>query len=118
MNNDCISRIGAKRYLYDQIDILSDTDYAVFSDFIDSMYNDLPAIDSNSLWIPIEEALPEDDTIVLVSYAMGSPGISSYHKDTKYNNGFDCPRYGLTENGSQYIIEVIAWMPLPEPYRG
>lgn len=62
-------------------------------------------------WIPVSERLPEDNTIVLVTYANGIVGTSSWHKETTYNNGFDGVFYGFRKN-----YGVIAWKPLPDPY--
>ena len=61
-------------------------------------------------WIPVEERLPENgvDDIVLVSV------------------GYDM-EFGRCNNNGEWLIwssgwvhcdKVLAWMPLPEPYRG
>ena len=68
-------------------------------------------------WIPCSERLPEDNTIVLVTFEDGVVGTSSWHKTTDYNNGFDNFLIGITEIGIERR-GVIAWMPLPTPYKG
>ena len=58
-------------------------------------------------WIPVEERLPKEDIMVLVSCKSknGSESINrAYHA-----RGF--------WNGSGSMSGVLAWMPLPEPYR-
>ena len=62
-------------------------------------------------WIPVTERLPEHmgwDKSYLVSLAWGGVGVMEY-KSTGFHN------YG---SFSPVPIEtVIAWMPLPEPYK-
>ena len=67
-------------------------------------------------WIPVSERLPEDNTRVQVTFANGEVGQSSWHKENEYNNGFDAVMHGVTDRHF-LTFGVIAWMPLPEPYR-
>lgn len=69
-------------------------------------------------WIPCSQKLPEEETIYLVTFASGQVGTSSWHKDTKHNRGFDMYMTGICEDDSFKYFGVIAWMPLPEPYKG
>ncbi len=58
-------------------------------------------------WIPVIERLPEDDEMVLVTCKTekGARNVGrAYH-----SNGF--------WYGSSSMSRVIAWMPLPEPYK-
>lgn len=75
---------------------------------------DAEVVSAEAEWIPVSERLPEDDEIVL----------------TTDNKGIVCPmchaslgyhrKYWFTaEEGITYREdEIIAWMPLPEPYKG
>ena len=58
-------------------------------------------------WIPVEDGLPEDERMVLVTY-MTKSGISSVDRAR-----FD----GKYWRGSGFMGRVIAWRPLPEPYK-
>lgn len=78
-------------------------------------------------WIPVMERLPEEDTEVLISYR-----YKEGEGDTDHVN-IDITSYGTTCFGCREIhtlkewrrpfdyfhanYEVIAWMPLPTPYR-
>ena len=67
-------------------------------------------------WIPCSERLPEDDTLMLVNYIDSRPEAMDiwigWHEmeNVWYING--------EAHSKEYGNEVIAWMPLPEPYKG
>ena len=75
---------------------------------IAQVINDLPSAEPEPKWIPVTEGLPEDGERVLITHRGGvsfgwyngvywERGASTYHRP---------------------LQTVIAWMPLPEPYRG
>lgn len=93
-------------------------------DYIENM-ND----EKENGWIPVNETLPEDERECLVTLekVYGTPeklyGIASYLKfgDAGYWNE---KKYGYLEwdkysdgHGGTRMYKVIAWMPLPEPYK-
>ena len=57
----------------------------------------VPSADRPQGWIPCSERLPKDGRY-LCDYG-------------------DCIDFGRMTNGEWYVDGVIAWMPLPEPYR-
>ena len=65
---------------------------------------DVPA---NNGWIPVEERLPEDEEMVLVTCKTKVGRLSVYR----------AWRGGGYWHGTESISDVIAWQPLPEPYR-
>lgn len=69
-------------------------------------------------WIPVSERLPntlgvynvtrklkEGETIYSISSASYFDGQNTWHADTGINHG------------RQYLTDIIAWQPLPEPYK-
>lgn len=65
-------------------------------------------VGSKSDWIPCGERLPEDDRMVLVTCQTkrGIRGVNRAYYD------------GMFWHGSGSMSRVIAWQPLPEPYKG
>lgn len=68
--------------------------------------NVLPTIEERKTgrWIPCSERLPENGHYYLWCSDMG------HVQSDYYWNGF--------ENGMKYGYNIVAWMPLPEPYKG
>lgn len=57
-------------------------------------------------WIPCSERLPEEKQTVLVADEKGRVDIKIFIKWL-----YEHPEYN-------HNIKIIAWMPLPEPYKG
>lgn len=86
-----------------------------------------PTIEAEPRWIPVTEKLPEEDTDVLICYRYKQGEGDPSHVD------IDITSYGTVCFGGRAIhflkewrqpfeyfhanYEVVAWMPLPEPYR-
>lgn len=101
----------------------------VIQDMIEQLLADLEQDEKENGWIPVSERLPEDEKEYLVTLekVYGTPeklyGIASYLKfgDAGYWNE---NKYGYLEwdrysdgHGGTKMYKVIAWMPLPEPYK-
>ena len=79
--------------------------------------NALPSAQPEQRWIPCSERLPEEYGNYLISISIdgGEPDIGTINPNDPRGwslcdaNGF----YWVASKG----LEVIAWMPLPEPYR-
>lgn len=121
MKDDWISREQAKKFLYEEIERLHDDGlYDCFSRIIDDMYNELPSVTPQpTRWIPCSERLPEEEGWYLVTIQndktekrrtendLFAIGIAEAHKLTPYK---------FCKDGHRQT--VIAWMPVPEPYKG
>ena len=98
-------------------------------DIVNSLLDDLEEDEKENGWIPVSERVPEDEKEYLVTLekVYGTPeklyGIANYLKfgDAGYWNE---KKYGYLEwdkysdgHGGTKMYKVIAWMPLPEPYK-
>lgn len=72
-------------------------------------------------WIPVSEKLPNDEDYVLVCYEDGHIRTAYYYIDTNiYPSEFeDCCETGWYNYNEDFMYaqDVIAWMPLPKPYK-
>lgn len=101
---DCIGREEAKQFLYERIDRLNDDElYDIFSKIIDDMYNELLPVTPQPKWIPVSERLPEEDGCYLVT----TTGTNNDIIDIAY----------YTDDIWHKASRIIAWQPLPEPYK-
>ena len=82
------------------------------------VYKALENVPTAQRWIPVTEQLPNCNGIYIVTRIMSDgfecrnivdacyfDGSDSWHDDTRVNHG------------RKYLTDVVAWMPLPEPYR-
>ena len=84
-----------------------------FSELLDDFYkaiDDAPTIEPKQEWIPCEERLPEESGMYLCTCNDGYDNRTTF---VKYQKRFS--RWDLA--GTRSYWEVIAWMPLPEPYQ-
>nr|DAT28666.1 MAG TPA: Protein of unknown function (DUF551) [Caudoviricetes sp.] len=81
-------------------------------DIVNTLFNDLEQDEKENGWIPVSERLPEKnkDVIATVKYS-GFMGMYGRWLKTAFIDD-----YGEW-NGECIGGEVIAWMPLPEPYK-
>lgn len=84
----------------------------VIQDMIEQLQDDLEQEEKENGWIPVSERLPEKnkDVIATVKYS-GFMGMYGRWLKTAFIDD-----YGEW-NGECIGGEVIAWMPLPEPYK-
>ena len=76
----------------------------------------LPSAQPEPHWIPVSERLPEDNTLMLVNYVdhrhYAMDIWIGWHEmeNVWYIDG--------ETHSEEFGNEVVAWMPLPEPYAG
>lgn len=61
----------------------------------------------NDGWVPVEERLPEYNKTVLVCQRGGAIDVA-WHDGNRWRTGF---------SHADWLRDVVAWRPLPEPYR-
>lgn len=78
---------------------------------------DIPAADIPR-WIPVTERLPEEAFGCLVTVWDTDPiSMDEFENLLPYFVGWDGEQWN-DGDGEQCPFEVIAWMPLPTPYKG
>jgi len=76
-------------------------------------------LDAIPHWIPVTERLPETTDAVLTTYIVNGDRSRRYVEESSYygsDGSWSSPWDEYRIAGTR--IEVIAWMPLPEPTRG
>ena len=82
----------------------------------------MPSARPEQRWIPCSERLPEEGERVLATHLGGvNPNkqvIEHIYQCGKFTCGWDMDmNVDSPTFGQRYMGEVIAWMPLPKPYR-
>lgn len=88
--------------------------YAALSDIKDELEREL--VDARaSQWISVEDRLPLEAGFYLIS---GQNVVGEYVHESYFKNGefWMEPQYQTKCKGQRYGNDVLAWMPLPQPY--
>jgi len=91
---------------------------AIRDKYIEALKN-LPSAQPETQWIPCSERMPEIDETVLITIKEKYDGDKEYHYHTDVadhliNDGW--LTFNDWDEGQE--IHIIAWMPLPEPWKG
>lgn len=68
----------------------------------------LPSVAPTQRWIPVSERLPEESITVI-----GTTKLDDIYKTELYD---DCGEKKWYANGN-FDVPIVAWMPLPNPYK-
>lgn len=79
----------------------------------------IPSAEPERKWIPVTEALPEDNRQVLV-YAQSTNFALAKYDEMRESDGEYKKQWVTFDAWKPFytIKNVLAWMPLPEPWRG
>ena len=85
-----------------------------------TLYNTIMAVIDGSptvqaeRWIPCSERLPKRDELVLVTYKT----TDRIHLCKYLDDGSENPWWSYIDDCCAWNNVVLAWMPLPKPYKG
>ena len=75
---------------------------------------DAPTITPEPHWIPVTERLPNRDELVLVTYKT----TSKIHLCKYLDDGSENSWWSYIDDCCAWNNVILAWMPLPEPFKG
>lgn len=103
---------------------VQDEDIASFNRDMDFLWTTINGLNSkNDGWILVEERLPEEGQKVLTTHEPAAckeyQVIEHYYHNGKFlNNWYMDIDFNSPTFGQRYMGNIIAWKPLPEPYKG
>lgn len=99
--------------VYPVVDDFNSQDYGMFwTGGIEKAIEEAPTIEPEPKWTPCSERLPEGGEEVLGTDDKGS--VRMVFMTSNFKTGVHC--FVTVEEGM--LIDIVAWMPLPEPYKG
>ncbi len=111
--------INEKKLLENLIPLLNEHGDMYFAGRIIGMIDSQPKIGG---WIPCSERLPEEGQRVLATHEGGiNPNrqvIEHFFHNGEFLNNWDMDTdFKSPTFGQRYMGDIIAWQPLPEPYK-
>lgn len=110
--NDLISRQAAIQEIKDLPDCQNGYSDTYDKAQIIGVLEELPSAQPEQRWIPCSERLPELDVPIVFTTAIGTLDVG-FRIDADTMNQF----YSETGKCRRDNYDVIAWQPLPEPYK-
>ena len=104
--------IDADAFIEENKDIIDcEIDHPKYQDTLRQLINLAPTVERpQGEWIPCSERLPEAGQVVIVSDVRGD--VYEYTM-----NPLNVDKY-IDDKWTFMGYEILAWMPLPEPYKG
>ena len=113
-----MSDLISRQDVVDALELRLENDYVDSYEFL-SFVKQLPSAEPERKWIPVTEALPKNGRQVLV-YAQSVHYALAKYDEMMQPDGKWIKEWVTFDAWKPYytIKNVIAWMPLPEPWRG
>lgn len=110
MSDDLISRQAATKLFENMVSDATSHGISPLRLSPDYVISGIEALPSAQKWIPCNERLPEFGVKVLV-YNTNGDVYSDYIIETPHGKKIWC------EASAYDVYDIVAWMPLPEPYK-
>ena len=93
-------------------------DFMGIANYFMNQIKEMPTVDPEPHWIPVTERLPEEPFGCFVTVMDTNPlTMEEFENILPYFVGWDGEQWN-DDDGEQCPFEVLAWMPLPEPFKG
>ena len=92
---------------------VNDDDIDDYRKLVEELLSDIPSAEDVQGWIPCSERLPKRDELVLVTYKT----TNRIHLCRYTDDGSENPWWSYIDDCCAWNNVVLAWMPLPKPYR-
>ena len=114
MIDDTIKRSDAIKALCDAVDAKKYGEY-LYTDEFCKVINAIPSADRQQEWIPCSERVPIEYRTVLVTWEYAGKSYTT----TAFRKTKNAVTYWASNEQPKYTpLKVVAWMPLPEPWKG
>lgn len=110
---DCISREDVKEMLMEEWTKYIPMELDINLSFVLEKISELPSVTPKARWIPVSEKLPEEGGTYLITTKIEIHDLKPYYEVRTAK--FDGKYFDIGYIGDGF--NVIAWMPLQEPYK-
>ena len=113
MNSNLVRREDVAEALYEAIRTTLTGTFTDSMSLAIAMANNLPSAEPERKWIPVTKALPDTNNDVLLQFK--SNMAVGYYEDDGWSIATGEDLYSGIDDCEE---KPVAWMPLPEPWRG
>lgn len=91
------------------------------SDIVDACALAVRALEQEPKWVPLSERLPDENEelpyYLVTQIAFGCKGVRIVYYGTRLSKDHPCWYDYDSEYGYHEVYDIIAWMPLPTPWK-